>query len=136
MAQTCVVIVDDDPLDRKFIIDSFRRTSANIQLIEVGDPRDALSSMATYVPDLALLDIDMPHMTGFDVLRAFRADIDAVDPAPSPPIVMLSNSKVESEIKKSLELGAAEYRVKPSTIDEYRRLAADLHQTYLPQKAA
>lgn len=132
----CVVIVDDDALDRKFIADSFAKVSPGVEIIEIADPRTALAEITRAMPDLALLDIAMPQIDGFQVLRAFRADIDAVDPAPSPPIVMLSNSNIESEIKMSLELGATEYRVKPSTVAGYHALAAELSRIYLSLKAA
>lgn len=95
--------------------DRFLRKSAGAMLLRQGfivmaaeDGEEALRLARTESPDLILLDVIMPKMQGFDVLRALKSD-----PHTSPiPVIVLSNLGQESDSVAAREMGALDYWVK------------------------
>jgi len=68
-------------------------------------------------PDLLLLDINMPEVTGLDMVEFLRRRPDTKD----LPIVMLSSEAADTMVDKALELGADAYVMKPVTIEELEK---------------
>jgi two-component system, OmpR family, alkaline phosphatase synthesis response regulator PhoP len=95
--------------------DRFLRKSAGAMLLRQGfivmaaeDGEEALRLARTESPDLILLDVILPKMQGFDVLRALKSD-----PHTSPiPVIILSNLGQESDSVAAREMGALDYWVK------------------------
>lgn len=79
------------------------------------------------LPGLLLLDLKMPLMDGFDVLRWLRkrAEFDTL------PVVILSSSKLDSDVGHSRALGVYDYRVKPHRFEDLVRLLEDVRQCWL-----
>jgi CheY-like chemotaxis protein len=73
----------------------------------VGNGIDALKIAREWEPDLAVLDVNMPGMDGYQTLAALRQERKAI------PVLLLTGCDQESEIMKGLKLGAADYVVKP-----------------------
>ncbi len=124
-----VLVVDDDELDRFVIRRSFNALESPIELIEIADSRQAVSAITTHEPNVTLLDIQMPNMSGFDVLDALgklEADRDKVR-----HVVMLSSSSQQEDRRRALALGATDYRAKPSTLSDYVKLVEDIRAAYL-----
>jgi len=124
-----VLVVDDDELDRFVIRRSFNALKSPIELIEIADSRQAVSAITTHEPNVTLLDIQMPNMSGFDVLDALgklEADRDKVR-----HVVMLSSSSQQEDRRRALALGATDYRAKPSTLSDYVKLVEDIRAAYL-----
>ena len=71
-------------------------------------------------PDLLILDINMPEVTGLDMVEFLRRRSDTKD----LPIVMLSSEAADSMVDKAMELGADSYIMKPVTIDELEKAMA------------
>jgi CheY-like chemotaxis protein len=67
-------------------------------------------------PDLVLMDVRMPRMTGYEACRIIKSNPDLKD----IPIVFLSAKGQESEIQQGLEAGAEEYLLKPFAPDQLR----------------
>jgi DNA-binding response OmpR family regulator len=65
-------------------------------------------------PDLILLDVRMPRMTGYDACRALKASPDLKD----IPVVFLSAKGQENEIQQGIDAGAEEYLLKPFAPDQ------------------
>ncbi|MBO6676089.1 MAG: response regulator [Rhizobiales bacterium] len=126
-----VLVVDDDELDRFVIRRSFNALGMPVELIEIADSRQAVDAIDRHEPDVTLLDIQMPNMNGFDVLTALRKK-HRKDPAEPCPVMMLSSSSQQDDREKAFALGATEYRTKPSTLNDYIRLAEDIREAYLP----
>ena len=84
---------------------------------EAGDGRQALDKLAAIeVPDLALVDWNMPEMNGLDLVRAVRAE-----PRYAPMRVMMVTTETEiAHVTQALESGADEYVMKPFTADAIR----------------
>lgn len=102
-----VLVVDDEPnivLSLEFLMQQ-----AGFEVATAEDGEGALARIAESAPDLLLLDISLPGISGFDVLERLRAD-----PAHARlPIVMLTAHGREVEREKGLALGADDYVTKP-----------------------
>lgn len=70
------------------------------------------------MPDLLLVDIDMPLMDGLTLLRAIKGD----KALKKIPVIMLTSSTAREDISRSFECGAASYLTKPSSYEGYKKL--------------
>lgn len=111
MTASRILIADDDPLLRSLLV--HRLSGDGHDVLVAGDGAQALVSIAEQKPDLIVLDALMPIMDGFEVLRRLKADRLS-----SAPIIMLTALKREQDIVGALQLGAADYLVKPFIPDE------------------
>lgn len=105
-----ILVVDDEPQIRRFL-----RTSLTVHgydVIEAANGAEALRQATTAAPDLVVLDLGLPDMEGFDVLRQMREWSRA-------PIFILSVRSRESEKVKALEMGADDYVTKPFGMAEF-----------------
>ena len=85
------------------------------KVIGVTDGEAGLKSAQAEIPDLILLDLILPKMPGFEVLKALKSDESTKD----IPIIVLTNLESMGDIEKALELGATTYLVKASyTLEE------------------
>lgn len=123
-----VLVIDDDELDRFVIRRSFNALGTPVELIEVADSRQAVDAITAHQPDVTLLDIQMPNMDGFDVLDELGKRVD--ESSATRRVMMLSSSSRQDDRQRALELGATDYRTKPSTLNDYIKLAEDIRQTY------
>lgn len=123
-----VLVIDDDELDRFVIRRSFNALGTPVELIEVADSRQAVDAITAHQPDVTLLDIQMPNMDGFDVLDELGKRVD--ESSAIRRVMMLSSSSRQDDRQRALELGATDYRTKPSTLNDYIKLAEDIRQTY------
>jgi len=105
-----VLVVDDEPAIRRFL-----RTSLEVQgyrVFEADDGGAALDAMRRNAVDLLVLDLGLPGIDGFEVIRRLRAAGSSV------PIVVLSSRTDERGKVEALDLGADDYVTKPFGIDE------------------
>jgi len=107
------ILVADDERDIRELI-GFTLRFAGFEVVLVADGIEAIKQAPLEQPDLILLDVRMPKVTGYDVCRHLKED-----PATSAiPIVFLSAKGQEGEIQEGLDSGAVEYIVKPFTPDD------------------
>ncbi|MWJ26697.1 response regulator [Halomonas sp. ZH2S] len=102
-----VLVVDDEPnivLSLEFLMEQ-----AGFDVVTAEDGESALACVKDTVPDLILLDISLPGISGFDVLEQLRADSDKAH----LPIIMLTAHGREVEREKGMALGADDYITKP-----------------------
>ncbi|MAX33471.1 MAG: two-component system response regulator [Halomonadaceae bacterium] len=102
-----VLVVDDEPnivLSLEFLMQQ-----AGFEVITAVDGESALTRIAEMPPDLVLLDISLPGISGFDVLERLRA----MPSSARLPIIMLTAHGREVEREKGLALGADDYITKP-----------------------
>jgi len=106
-----VLIVDDEPNIVTSLEFLMRRAGHDTAIATDGD--QALTAVATFHPDLVLLDVMLPHRDGFQVCQQLRADgwTDL-------KIVMLTAKGREAEIAKGLAVGADAYVTKPFSTRE------------------
>jgi len=99
-----------------------------VRLTFASDGASGLACATTLLPDLVLLDVDMPGMDGFEVCRRLKADQQTKD----IPIIFLTGASETDEKIKGLDLGATDYITKPFDIAELRaRVRATLRTSYL-----
>ncbi|MGN6376059.1 MAG: response regulator [Sphingomonas sp.] len=104
--KTCLV-VDDSKVIRK--VARHILETLQFEVSEAGDGREALDSCLQAVPDVILLDWNMPVMSGMDFLRALQDT--AVDPRPK--VVFCTTENGMAHIRAAIEAGADEYVMKP-----------------------
>jgi DNA-binding response OmpR family regulator len=108
-----LVLVADDEEDILVLV-SFRLDRAGCTVLTAEDGKEALDLILEKRPDIAVLDVRMPKLSGIEVLRRVRADA-AVG---QTPVILLSAGVQEESISKGLEAGANEYMKKPFSPDE------------------
>ncbi|MBN2789449.1 MAG: response regulator [Candidatus Delongbacteria bacterium] len=114
-----VLLVEDNP-DHAIIAKMALKKIDKISHVEhVDNGKKALDyffdpqSSARLLPNLTILDLNLPELDGFEVLKEIRNDKNLRN----LPVVILTTSKNECDVKKALELGVAEYFIKPLNID-------------------
>ena len=122
MPASRILIADDDPLLRALLV--HRLSTDGHELSTAEDGGEALAAIRELSPDLIVLDALMPVMDGFEVLR--RIKTGGLSDA---PVIMLTALKREQDIVGALQLGAADYLVKPFIPDELSQRVRRLLQT-------
>ncbi len=114
-----IMVVDDSLTVRK--ITSRLLAREGYQIMTAKDGLDALEQLAGIVPDVLLVDIEMPRMDGYELTRNVRADrrLRAV------PIIMITSRTAEKHRQYAFELGVNHYLGKPYQEDELLRLVAE-----------
>lgn len=107
-----ILIAEDEPDIRELV--AFTLRFAGHEVITSSNGEEALHQASQSVPDLILMDVRMPKMTGYDACRAMKADVALKD----IPVVFLSAKGQDSEIQTGLDAGAEEYLLKPFAPDQ------------------
>ncbi len=123
--QPTILVVDDDALVRKAV--RLTCESEGYAVTEVGRGVEALRTVESVHPDLVLLDLMMPDISGFDICRDIRRSGNRV------PVVILSAKHDEIDVVLGLEIGADDYIQKPFRPRELlARIAAHLRKVSEP----
>lgn len=116
-----IMIVDDDPAISTLISHQLR--SLGYRTVCLCDGLQALQHLAVVQPDLVLLDVMMPRMSGWDVCRQIRASSDA-------PIILLTAKDADADVVTGLNAGADDYVTKPYRIAQLQaRIEAALRRS-------
>ena len=107
-----ILIAEDEPDIRELV--AFMLRFAGYEVVAASNGEEAVQAATRDVPDLILMDVRMPRMTGYDACRIMKANPMLQD----VPVVFLSAKGQESEIQSGLEAGAEEYLLKPFSPDE------------------
>ena len=115
-----ILIAEDEKDIRDLIAFTLRFAGHEVEL--ASDGAEALTLARSTYPDLVMLDVRMPKMTGYDACRAMKADpgLSAV------PVVFVSAKGQESEIEEGYSVGAARYILKPFTPDALVEAVSEL----------
>jgi DNA-binding response OmpR family regulator len=103
-----VLIADDDPAIRDLLVT--RLELAGYWTAVASDGVEAISRMKALRPDGMILDLNMPRMDGFDVLRTLQARRGGEN---GPAVMVLSARGRPSDVKMAIGLGASDYLAKP-----------------------
>lgn len=104
-----ILVIDDDPSIRSLFKRGLGYEGFAVDVAESGEA--GLSSLRDNVPDLIILDVMMPGIDGFEVLRRLRAAGDTV------PVIMLTAKDADESQIEGLDAGADDYVLKPVTFD-------------------
>ena len=102
-----LLIAEDDPDIRELI--TFRLTAAGHAVTAVEDGPSALDAAGQATPDLVLLDVMMPGLSGVDVCRALRGRPETAD----LPVILLTARSQEADVQAGFRAGADDYMTKP-----------------------
>ena len=112
-AQPATILVADDEQDIRELV-AYRLSRAGYTIIEARDGQEALELAADQAPDMAVLDVMMPRLNGFDLTERLRHT-----PATQRlPILLMSASVQEVDISRGFAAGADGYLTKPFTPDQ------------------
>ena len=125
------VLIAEDDLDDQEILEkalneidsgfSFVTVSNGIQLLDCLLQRHQFKAI-DFKPDLILLDINMPIMDGFDVLKEIRKH----DSLKQIPVYVVTSSRDVDHLNKALDLGASGFYHKGASIDEIRKIVKEV----------
>ena len=115
-----ILIADDEP---NIVISlEYLLQREGYAVVVARDGQEALEAIAREKPALVLLDVMMPHKTGFEVCQAVRAD----EILQATKILMLTAKGRETDVAKGLALGADAYMTKPFSTRELVQKVAEL----------
>jgi CheY-like chemotaxis protein len=125
-----VLLVEDNPGDELLTQRAFAASSWDTRVSVERDGRAALAYLrdpARETPDLIVLDVNLPDITGHDVLRAIRDD----DVLTGAPVVMFSGSTSRSDVAASYRGHANCHVGKPADLDDYGRAVRAIEEFWL-----
>ena len=112
MAESTVLVVDDEPLILAFLAENLR--ADDFTVLTAANGGEAIDALAASRPDVVLLDVVLPDMSGYDVCRRVRGGDAVNDPwDPDLPIIMLSAKAEHTDRVRGLNRGADDYVTKP-----------------------
>lgn len=109
-----VLIADDHALVRAGIRALVADLPEVSDIVEAADGYEAVSAVASHRPDLVLMDITMPRMTGFEATTRILAEF------PKTKVIVLSMHRNEEYVQRALHSGAAGYLLKDASVEELR----------------
>src|SRR5438105_8504281 len=135
-----ILLAEDDKNDVFLMRRGLEKAGVPNPLVVVENGREVIDYLAGNppylprdkypLPGLMLLDLKMPWMDGFDVLAWLRTkkQFDTL------PVVVLTSSKLQSDIDRSRQLGVYDYRVKPQALEDLVRLLDDVRKCWLDER--
>lgn len=122
-----VLVVEDEEAIREAIVFNLKRDGHDV--LDAADGVEGLALAREHQPDLIVLDVMLPRMSGLDVCRVLREETPI-------PILMLTARDSEADVVQGLDLGADEYVTKPFSMRELRaRIASLLRRDRLSRQA-
>ena len=127
-----ILAVDDDPGNIKIMTTALKN---EYDIITALNGHDAIDQLKEHKPDLILLDVMMPDLSGFDVCRIIKSDVAFED---IPVIFLTAMDTCEAQLQ-GLELGGIDYIAKPVNLDLLKirvrnHIALKVHRDLLKQK--
>jgi len=120
-----VLLVEDNLADIVFTQKAFQKSSMKVNIYSVRDGEEAIEFLhrkgkyeSAKRPHLILLDINLPKMSGHEVLEAIKRDNDLK----TIPVIMLTSSDSESDVSQSYSLSANFYWVKPASVSKFSEM--------------
>jgi len=123
------ILVAEDEKDIRDLL-TFTLQFAGHTVITVTNGEEAWQAAPSVLPDLILMDVRMPRMTGYEACERIKADPQTAH----IPVVFLSAKGQEAEIQQGLQAGASEYLLKPFAPDELTRRVAELLERFAQKK--
>ena len=123
------VLIADDNLQNLELLEAYMAEMPEVEALRATDGEQTLEVILCERPDLVLLDIMMPKMSGFEVCKKMKADPETAE----IPVIMVTALNEPMDMERGLESGADDYLTKPiakqDLIDRVRRLLKIRHVT-------
>jgi two-component system cell cycle response regulator DivK len=120
MSARTVLYVEDNEYNRKIVRQLLSRTS--YRLIEATDGEAGVAAAREQLPDLILMDVQLPKMSGLDATRLLRAD----EATKHIPIVVITSFALSGDRERAAEAGASAYLAKPYSPRELLALVREI----------
>lgn len=126
-----ILLVEDNPHEAELALRSLKKHNFGNKVHHIDDGADALdfifergqyAGTSTGKPKLILLDIKLPRVDGIEILRQIKAN----ERTRSIPVVILTSSKENSDVRSCYELGVNSYIVKPVEFESFSKAVAEL----------
>jgi two-component system response regulator len=127
-----VLLVEDNMSDAEMTIRALKKNNLANRLLHLKDGAEALDFLfgegkysgrqIEQIPKIILLDLKMPKVNGTEVLMKVKSDVRTR----KIPVVMLTSSREDPDIRECYQLGANSYVVKPVEFDEFHKVISDL----------
>ena len=127
--------VEDNPGDVMLLREALKDSSVPNEYVVAEDGDDAMNLLRTAanggccMPDLILLDINLPRMNGWEVLREIKQDLSLA----RIPVIVLTTSRDSNDVRTAYDLHASCYLSKPVDLDAFMRLAKLIEEFWLIQ---
>jgi CheY-like chemotaxis protein len=112
MSNPLILVAEDEADVRTLLVEAF--SFSGFSVVEVPDGAQAVKEAPKVKPDLILLDVRMPNMTGLEACKILKTE----ESTKNIPVVFLSAYGQEADINAGLALGAEAYLVKPFALNE------------------
>jgi two-component system, response regulator len=129
-----ILLVEDNPDDEALTLRALRNSNIANEVVVVHDGAEAIDflmganrSDSQRLPELVLLDLNLPKVNGFEVLKRVRAD----SRTQTLPVVILTTSDEDRDLVESYKLGANSYVRKPVDFEEFRKAIKQLGMYWL-----
>lgn len=127
-----ILLVEDNPADVLLTREALADSAICIDLRVAVDGDHALDELRRNneqdrLPDLVLLDVKLPGMSGHELLRTIKRDADLG----ALPVVMLSSSQADEDVRRSYEEHASCYVAKPGELDDYLGVVHSIEDFWL-----
>ena len=123
-----IILVEDNPNDAELIIRVFKKHNITNKFILFKDGAEAMDYLFTQNhadtirPKVILLDLKLPKLNGIEVLRRLKAD----ERTQNIPVVVVTSSREDRDLKAAYELGVNSYVTKPIKFDEFAKAVSEL----------
>ncbi|MCE6991274.1 response regulator [Dyadobacter sp. CY323] len=119
-----ILMIDDDLDDQHLIESAFKRQPVDCKWTFASDGLEGLEKLESLKspPDLVLLDLNMPRMSGFDFLLALKRKVMTR----MVPVIILSTSSLPQNVARAYQLGASQYYVKPNKVMNLEAVVSDI----------
>ena len=107
MGKRKILVIDDEPALHRLV--QIILEVEGFEIVGMGNQEEAAEAVASGKPDLIILDIMMPEVDGFEILRMLKGDEETRD----IPVIVLTVRNMEEDVRKAKSLGAEIYMTKP-----------------------
>ncbi len=122
-----ILLVEDNPVDVDLTLRAFKKQNLTNPIVIARDGEEAINLIETWtvgkpIPVVILLDLKLPKFSGLEVLK----EIKSHPVFQKIPVVVLTSSAEDSDIKAAYKLGANSYIIKPVEFDKFIEVAAQI----------
>lgn len=129
-----LLIIEDNPGDVRLLEEAFRELQANVNIRVAQDGAEGIEilmepqqQVKAWRPDLILLDLNLPKVSGHDVLAKVKSHPGTC----LIPVIVLTSSRAESDVRRAYQSHANAYLRKPSTLDGLLAAAQDVKNFWM-----
>lgn len=134
MDRKLILLVEDNPDDEALTLRAFKNSNIANEVVVARDGAEAIEFLlgttrgdSCRLPELVLLDLNLPKVNGFEVLKRIRAD----SMTHTLPVVILTTSDEDRDLVESYKLGANSYVRKPVDFEDFRKAVKTLGMYWL-----